>query len=381
MATTITATPQPGTASVLLEITADALSSPVSVLDLDADGIEAEVYAGGSPWDLYGGECVSDGGLASFPLAGGQVDRVLSGLTVGAVYRVTLDALRSSRNAFLAVVGAGSVEIPTGSEVKASVLTFTATATTHTLRLSSAFAIPSVARLRLDQMPDDYALSIIRSDANGVRAVRLRQDEDLIGGELIVTDYEPALTGPLTYTVTTTETATTSTALDLDQVWLTVPVVPTYSERLSLVTGYTAESQSATTVHTVINREDPVLTLGRLRLRTGVLEVWCATYTTARAVRGVYARGEVVMLRQADYPGLDMYHALTGTLTQEPHPENTETQRWRVAVEYTEVAPPTAPLAGALGWTYAESTARNPTYAASAAEFPTYGDLYVGPVA
>lgn len=46
------------------------------------------------------------------------------------------------------------------------------------------------------------AMVITRTDANGANVVRLRADQVPIGGFLIVTDYEPALTGLILYTVT-----------------------------------------------------------------------------------------------------------------------------------------------------------------------------------
>lgn len=377
MATTLTATPQPATASVLLEI--EDTTAPVTVLDENA----ADLYA--RTWSYAPGIKSLAGGLLWFtntsdePSPTGQT--ALTGLTVGHTYRATVHAQRGTQATSFTCGGVSGV-VPEGSGVWAHTVTFTAASTTAMLILAAGSATwgldpLKIQRLVLEDVPTDYSFALLRSDANGIRPVRLYEGQGLTAGSLIVTDYEAALTGPITYTVTTTETATATTALNLADPWLMVPVLPQYSAAFQRATGFTEDNDARSTVHEIIGSEYVAVTLRPLGRRTGTLEVWCADYTAMRAVRAVYRRGEVVLLRQADHPGMDLYHVATGRLSAGLY--DPALNRWRLTVEYTEVPSPLAPLSGALGWDLAASLERNPTLAASAAEFPTLADLLIGP--
>ncbi|MBX9243411.1 hypothetical protein ICW40_01145 [Actinotalea ferrariae] len=389
MATTLTATPQPATASVLLKVTADAASAPTTVLDLDAPDIWAErstAWLGLQPHSALIGDAV----VFTAASGGATIVRYLDplGLIPGQRYRADLTLDRSADGdaqleAGNSAIGFAFTVVPIGSGRATYSVEFTAGTSGHELRLLSFLGLAQfgLVRLRVSSVPTGYEFGLLRSDTNGIRSVRLFEGQDIVDGSLIVTDYEAALDGPITYTITTTDTVSVTTSLDdVADPWLMVPVMPQYSEPLALVTGYVAARQATTTVHEVINREDPVVTLGRLRLRTGTLTIWAPDFAAAQAVAAVYGRGEVVMLRQAQHPGMDMYHACTGTVTVTPQSEDTSPLRWRVTVDYTEVQPPTAALAGALGWDYVAALQRNPTYGASRIEFPTYAERAIGPL-
>lgn len=222
-------------------------------------------------------------------------------------------------------------------------------------------------------------VSLTRTDANGVRSVRLQSAQVIIGGSLIVQDSEVSLRGPATYSLRllSGETVTASATLD-QRVYRLHPVPwPQWGLALPLVTQYSASRSSATAVHEVIGRADPVVRLSALRTRRGAMTIWCASYTDLIATLDVYRRAEVVMLRQGDYPGMDMYHVATST-TEAGYDE--ESKRWRLDVEYTEVAVPRGPLLGAIGWTYDTVAATYPTYDTVAATYPTYNALQIGPV-
>lgn len=102
----------------------------------------------------------------------------------------------------------------------------------------------------------------------------------------------------------------------------------------ALVTDYSASRASATVLHEVIGRADPLPALGPLRTRTGTLEVWCATEATAHAVVALYALGKVVMLHDPDHLPLEMYHVVTDV---EVRPDGPDKARWLVTVDYAEV--------------------------------------------
>lgn len=375
MTTTITATPQPTTASVLLEVNSTA--APIPVADWDA----ADLYTDAPNWFTYVSRHTS-GGLTRIQGTDGTASRGFSGLTIGERYRFTVYAQRGATAETCTLYDGDSVvmpfTIPAGSGVWAHPVELDAAATTMYLTVSSDVWME---RVTVDELPSDYSFTLTRSDANGIRPVRLYAGQDLESGALIVTDYEAALSGAITYTVTTTETDTATTALNLDETWLMVPVTPQYSTRLSLVEGYEESLEARSTVHKIIDSPDVAVSLRPMGKRSGTLTIWCADYTDAKAIRSLYARGAIVMLRQATYPGLDMYHTCTGRLSVRPKPDNTPQRRWEVTVDYTETQRPTDALSGALGWDIAASMERNPTYASSAAEWPTYADLLVGPTA
>lgn len=238
---------------------------------------------------------------------------------------------------------------------------------------------PATASVALAIAPTATVTQVLRTDANGIKAVRTQAGQLPTAGAFAIVDNEAALTGAITYTVVSTAGASTTTALDLTQdAWLTVPVAPAYSQRVDLVTGASPARASLSTVHQVIDRADPVVTLGPLGLRAGTLELWCSSYQAARALEAVYASGEVVQLRQ-DVPGMDMYHVTTGTAPA-PVSVNTTPRRWLLTVSFVEVAYPLGAQVGTLGWSVDDVTAAYSTVAAVALAYPTVNDLTIGPV-
>ncbi len=242
---------------------------------------------------------------------------------------------------------------------------------------------PSTASIALDLDPTGTVSQILRTDSAGIRPVRTLPGQFPTSSPTALVDNEAALTGTVTYTVIGGGGASASTALDLIEEWLTVPVTPAWSQRVdSPVSGspvpglltYTAERASASTVMTVIGRPDPLVNLGRLALRSGSFEVWCADAASAHAWAAIYDRGEVVQLRQT-VAGLDMYHVASRTRVA---PDET---RWRLTVEYREVAWPAGDQYGVLGWSVDDVTATYPTVAAVTAAFDTVNDLTIGPTA
>lgn len=392
MATTITATPSPNAGSVLLEVATTEADSPQVILDLVYDDIEAETVADshaiwGGSWtgliEMYAGG--TSYAMFYSPSNYGDVTRNLTGLTIGAKYRVSLTAYRYAWNGTtMAIAGKGSVPLTNGSGPTTTNLEFIATSTTHTFVLNTvANQEPGISRFVVTRLPANYAFTLTRTDANGTSAVRLQDGQDLVGGVLLATDYEAALSGPITYTATLTpsEFASTTTALNMDiglgrsLYIMSVPVYPMYTEWVVLVTGWDMNRETTSTIHNVINRPDPIATLGRLRLRRGTLEITVGDYSDATRLASLYDRGEVVLLRQTHLLGADLYHVLSGQVSITPG----DLRTWNVSVDYTEVSRPTAPLAGGSGWTYERSAEFNTTYLASSLEFATYADLFIGP--
>lgn len=327
--------------------------------------------------------------------------RTLTGLTIGVTYTVraavfsagVVNGLAAPFKTTLGVVGIGANTPTAWSSWRWVNYTFTATATSHQVAVTIAepvtlqggdLAFFVMDYLRLDEVPlvsSRTLASLTRSDSNGTGPVRLFEDQDLLEGTLIVSDYEAALNGFVSYTAVVDipgGSQETATAL-VENMGALLPVIapatmPQYRQTVPLITGYESQRQSATTVHEVVGRADPLVVLGPLRTRQGQLEMFATDYTAARALVAVYDRGEVVLLRQPDFPGLDMYHVSIATRIAP------DVNRWRVSVDYVETKNPVGPLLGSLGWTFDQAATSYSTFASARAAFPTFNDYTLGPV-
>lgn len=385
--TAVTATPQPDTASVLLEVTgAPSPGAAVYVEDFEAAGdgwtvthdprtfatlIRDGVAIEGAVSLLFD---VVEGAEAGWAAA----QRAVTGFTVGAYYRLSIK-VRGGLRVQAGVVGIGLGEPSIGSgDVETVTFEFVATGPEHTLELRNAAFSSAYAQVRFDQVEvagvPPTPLVITRTDVNGTNRVRLYADQEPIAGALTVVDAEAALRGGLTYTVVDASgQVTASTSLDglVAGPWLGVPVRADLGRRLDAVVDLRADRQQRGSVHDVIDRDDPVVTRRRLGRRRGTLLLTAADHGAAQAIADLYAFGETVQLRQPDHDRLDLYHeAQRVTVTR-------EAAGWRVEVDYVEVAAPTAPLQGSAGWTFDDVTAFG-TFADVRAAFATFSDLTAG---
>jgi hypothetical protein len=228
------------------------------------------------------------------------------------------------------------------------------------------------------------ALTIMRADSNGARPVRLLPDQAPIGGSLTTRDYEPALSGTVTYSlggvaaVGDPLTLTATTTLDLGGFVASIPVRPARQVLDGVLTSWTEARESSAIVHEVPDRADPIVLAGKLRLRTGQGAARFSSYAQAAAMRDLPAEGHVVQLRMAPYPGMDAYVRVT-----RPELRTVDVPgvgvAWEVSYAYTEVAAPDAALLGAADWTLGDVAATVPTLGDLAATFTTLRDLAVGP--
>lgn len=279
---------------------------------------------------------------------------------------------------------------------------FVATASTHVLRAQIVNALSlrpgdvvglfvHYARVDLvDELTDARrVVGLTRSDGNGARDVRAVAGVRMQDGTYLVTDHEAALTGLVTYTVatqrvdvpdpaTTTEVATASARLDVAGNRFTQVITPRLTASSPIVETYDSTRTSSGTVHDVIDRADPIVTKGVLRLRRGRMTVWQPTHEAALALESLFAAGDEVLWRQDEYPGLDMY-LTAGNVAVRPYAAITDPRRWAVELDYVEVAFPTAPIAGDAAWNYLAGAKRNATYWGDLREFATYADRLNGP--
>ena len=198
------------------------------------------------------------------------------------------------------------------------------------------------------------------------------------GGRLILTDYEAAQ-GTNTYNVYTSDGSfiTGSVELEIEKPWLMVPIAPNYSEQVETITNYSAGRETFSTVHQIIGRADPLVVMGKLGSRTGVLEFFAWNLDDVNRLTRVFDRGEAVLLKQT-VPGMDMYFAATSMDVSPYSVEGPEDTRYKFSVNYQEVIRPFGDLAGALGWTFDELAAEYSSFNAVAAAFATFDDLTLG---
>lgn len=239
--------------------------------------------------------------------------------------------------------------------------------------------------------------TLTRTDSNGSRipvrttAGLLPTDPGPEESTLVVEDHEYALTGTIDYTVTGQDTTTgdpvtasatiTPTGSAGIEGFLTVPQRPTYDSILFMVTGYEESRPSQTTVHPVIGRPDPLVTIGVLGTRRGTLSLFAPTYYYAQQYAHVYSLGMTVLYRQSDYRDLDLYHVATDSVQIAPYQINQGLPiRWEVRVPYVEVNRPGGPISGSPLWSYDRLALTMPTYDAVVAEYATYDALTVGPL-
>jgi hypothetical protein len=239
----------------------------------------------------------------------------------------------------------------------------------------TAVADNTNAAVTLDITATAAVSRITRTDANGTHDVRVMRYQLEGTGKHIAVDYE-ATHGLNTYAAlgaTGTVLATATATLAIQRPWLSVPVLPELSVTVQQITGYSASRTSSSVVHQVIGRTDPVVNLGKLGLRQGVLEIWTPDYLSARSLESVVDSGEIVMLKQS-VPGLDMFFTALETEAVPYTPEGDITN-YRFTVRYLEVSRPAGYLRGGRGWTFDELAGSFNTFDEVTAAYSTFDNL------
>jgi hypothetical protein len=249
-----------------------------------------------------------------------------------------------------------------------------------------------VATLSLTRRPDLGAVIIsINADGRTVTSVQRLDANDSISREVrinagvlptnnppTIIDYEPALVGTVLYIVHFASGSPLSASVQAPSrgtSWLTIPVYPSIRTEVDLITGYDERRETGSIFHDVVDRLDPVVTLSPLRTRAGSIEVWCADYAAARDVIDVHDRAKVILLRQPDHAGLDMYYVVESVSTAPFELRQGYRVRWGVQIGYREVAAPLGDIAANLGWTFGIVAARYSSLAQLPATFATFEDL------
>ena len=230
---------------------------------------------------------------------------------------------------------------------------------------------------RLTITPTAEVTRVRRSDANGtadVRTMTAQLPHPSASGVLVLDDYEAAQ-GEATYTVTTDAGNVTGSIIQtLGSPWLGTPENPQFSAPVPSVLTYNAGSATLSTVHEPEGRIDPIVIVRGASTRRGSMTIEGGSYADTLNLLRLCQRGQTMMLRQLQHPGMDMYFL----------PMNADIQTsiaagagstFDLAVQYIEVARPDGALSGALGWTWAELATAFPTWADVYDSYDSWGDV------
>lgn len=218
--------------------------------------------------------------------------------------------------------------------------------------------------------------AILRADVNGTRPVRLERTALPAKGKLTVTDWEPALSGLIQYRLVgpAVEDSAWTALPGAELPRFVLPSIPQFSVVAQAVTEYSAARESRSIFHKVIGRAAPLVAEGELEPRTGNLTCLFDTYAEAKDLEDLLERGQTVMYRQQEHPGLDMYfHASRASVSPDM-----ESQTWTLTVDYTEVAFPAGHVLSAAAWTFDALAKRYQSFNAVTEAYSSFHDLTIG---
>lgn len=238
--------------------------------------------------------------------------------------------------------------------------------------------------MRLTITADFDVDNITRTDANGTQPVRLREGALPLpaAGPAVIDDYEAAA-GPISYTMSGTapgapagprQAFTRSGLMTLETAWLGVPIMQSYAQPLDSVLNYDANVPGRSTVHEPPGRRDPIVVLRKMGTRRGSMELWAGAYERTGEILAALSRGEVLMLRQGEHSGQDMYFVAADASISALDPAEDETQ-FSVSISYVEVRRPTGFIASAPGWDFSQMAAAHTSFQDIAVRYSNFQNL------
>lgn len=156
---------------------------------------------------------------------------------------------------------------------------------------------------------------------------------------------------------------------------ISAAALPQYRAMVTAVTDYDASQEYGGTVHWVVDRPDPLVITSPMRYREGSFVVRCTTFDEAEVVVDVASTGNVMMLRQNDHPGMDMYFV---SRRARKSPITDGTRDWEVSFDYTQVKVPSGDLKGAAVWNF-DAVEAIGTFTDVKNQFATMKALVIGP--
>lgn len=333
--------------------------------------------------------------------------RTVTGLTIGHVYRVSAEmkvyAGPSTMLAYLGVSGIDDADPVAINKTSYTTLTyeFTATATSHSVRLRRTTGTTGTIRLRsvvVQRYSSTSATPLIltRSDANGTRFVRLTEGAAAdSSGAMTAIDYEASYANVVYRVIdaagnsayTSTIQPFTASTIDPDEVQI-VAVGTSLVAGLVRVDGFDRrfEFRDSGSPLAVIGRQDPVVTTrsdNAWTKRRGSVTLFARDEADLDAIQSVYEGSRVVLLRTRETSVRDMYHVASSinvrpmTLLADGVTGTTHSGwTYQVDVEFQEIAWPEGYLAGDA-WTYQDIVDENLAYFDLSA-YATYAAMAAG---
>jgi hypothetical protein len=306
------------------------------------------------------------------------LQRTMTGLTIGHVYKVTVRA-KVYIGAMTAVTYVGVQGISNGTAVALTstsyqdlTYTFTATATSHVVRIrrttgtGCTIQISAITMQRMSTASTE-PITIQRVDDNGTHFVRLLENGQTpdASGAFSVTDYEAPFSNVFYVVRDAAGNLAYSAIIDpgLADPVDTLPVRlvavgRNVVQHLAYIDEYEEgiEYQESSTSLSIIGRPEPVVSTradNRWSARRGTLRLHCANYDEVQRVLDVYRASRVVFLAtDMSTMDRDLMH-VASSVTAQPAVQTVNGWTWKVEVEFQEVAWPTGWLnIGANSVTY-----------------------------
>jgi hypothetical protein len=103
-----------------------------------------------------------------------------------------------------------------------------------------------------------------------------------------------------------------------------------------VITDYNYTVPVRNTVHEILNRTNPIVTLAPASTRQGTLNIFCTSYAEAIAARDLHTRPGTFAWYTTDFvPATTMHYVTVGNITVTQ--DTATATRWMVSVEYKEV--------------------------------------------
>lgn len=196
---------------------------------------------------------------------------------------------------------------------------------------------------------------------------------------LRLSDHEAPFGVQIRYTAeTSTESSSILAApLEVSGCVLSDTLRPGSSVPVSLLADRPHEWEARSAWFDVIDRRDPLVTVGPMRYRAGEWQFYAFGNTARAALLALLLPGSPLLLRTSNPEVVDDVIGLPLRVAEDPHVSEFGGRVF--TVRYQGVTRTLGPFVGAGDWTYADLADHAPTYAALLPEFVTYRDLYAGP--
>lgn len=214
--------------------------------------------------------------------------------------------------------------------------------------------------------------SLERADSNGLHPVRLETAFPL-NQEIIIDDFEAAMTGPVTYSLFSETSSTTHT---LQSPGYQLPLVhcvinPIQRYRLENVVTISNDRTWDTAISPIIGSAFPRAIPGKTQAITFAMACLFESHGAAQTFIRSLDGSATYMLRQTEHQGLDAYFT---PLSARLSPATTDGKNtvWNVELQCQELAYPSGKLLSSIGRSYGDDLDDAPTYRASILTRPLY---------